>query len=61
VKELSLPGIGSAGGFGGKRSDTETFDSFTSFTTPGRIYRYDFATGTSTLWRQPKVDFNPDA
>ena len=61
VKEIGLPGIGSAGGFGGKRSDTETFYSFTSFTTPGRIYRYDFATGTSTLWRQPKVDFNPDA
>jgi prolyl oligopeptidase len=59
--EVTLPGIGSAGGFGGKRTDTETFYSFTSFTTPGRIYRYDFATGTSTLWRQPMVDFNPDA
>ena len=59
--EVTLPGIGSAGGFGGKRTDTETFYSFTSFTTPGRIYRYDFATGASTLWRQPKVDFNPDA
>ncbi len=60
-REVTLPGIGSAGGFGGKRTDTETFYSFTSFTTPGRIYRYDFATGASTLWRQPKVDFNPDA
>jgi prolyl oligopeptidase len=60
-REVTLPGIGSAGGFGGKRTDTETFYSFTSFTTPGRVYRYDFATGASTLWRQPKVDFNPDA
>jgi prolyl oligopeptidase len=59
--EVTLPGIGSAGGFGGKRADTETFYSFTSFTTPGRVYRYDFASGASTLWRQPKVDFNPDA
>ncbi len=59
--EVTLPGIGSVGGFGGKRTDTETFYSFTSFTTPGRIYRYDFANGASTLWRQPKVDFNPDA
>lgn len=59
--EVTLPGIGSVGGFGGKRTDTETFYSFTSFTTPGRIYRYDFASGASTLWRQPKVDFNPDA
>ena len=61
VKDIELPGIGSAGGFGGKRADTETFYSFTSFTTPGRIYRYDFKTGASTLWRQPKVDFNPDS
>jgi prolyl oligopeptidase len=61
VKEITLPGIGSAAGFGGKRADRETFYSFTSFTTPGRIYRYDFKTGASTLWRQPKVDFNPDS
>jgi len=60
-KEIGLPGIGSAGGFGGKRAEKETFYSFTSFTVPGRIYRYDFATGTSTLWRQPKVGFDPDA
>jgi prolyl oligopeptidase len=60
-KEISLPGIGSAGGFGGKREDMETFYSFTSFTVPGRIYRYDFKTGTSTLWKQPKVAFDPDA
>jgi prolyl oligopeptidase len=59
VRELELPGIGSAGGFGGKRSDTETFYSFTSFTTPGTIYRYDLKTGVSTVFRQPKVDFDP--
>jgi prolyl oligopeptidase len=60
VREVELPGLGSAGGFGGKRSDTETFYTFTSYTVPGRIYRYDLPTGTSTLWREPKVDFNPD-
>lgn len=59
-REIELPGIGSVGGWGGKRDDTETFYAFTSFTVPGRIYRYDFTTGTSTLWRQPQVDFNPD-
>jgi prolyl oligopeptidase len=58
VREVELPGIGSAGGFGGKRSDTETFYSFTSFTTPGTIYRYDLKTGASTVFRQPKVDFD---
>jgi prolyl oligopeptidase len=59
LREVELPGIGSAGGFGGKRHDTETFYSFTSFTIPGAIYRYDMVTGKSTLFRQPKVDFNP--
>ncbi len=58
--EIELPGIGSAAGFGGQRSDTETFYSFTSFTIPGRVYRYDFAAGRSTLWKEPKVAFNPD-
>jgi prolyl oligopeptidase len=60
IREVELPGLGSAGGFGGKRHDTETFYSFTSFTTPGTIYRYDMVTGKSTIFRQPKVDFNPD-
>ena len=60
VREVELPGIGSAGGFGGKRYDTETFYSFTSFTIPTTIYRYDMVSGKSTLFRQPKVDFNPN-
>ncbi|MEH1965418.1 prolyl oligopeptidase family serine peptidase [Nostoc sp.] len=60
VREVELPGLGSAGGFGGKRNDTETFYSYTSFTTPGTIYRYDMVTGKSTIFRQPQVDFNPD-
>ncbi|BAZ08256.1 prolyl oligopeptidase [Calothrix sp. NIES-4071] len=60
VRDVQLPGIGSVGGFAGKRTDTETFYSFTSFTAPGIIYRYDMITGKSTVFRQPKVDFNPD-
>ena len=59
LRTVELPGIGSAGGFGGKRADTETFYSFTSFTTPGIIYRYDLAAGTNSVFRAPKVDFNP--
>ncbi|GAB4299952.1 MAG: prolyl oligopeptidase family serine peptidase [Oscillatoriaceae cyanobacterium] len=59
VREVALPGIGSAGGFGGKRSDTETFYSFTSFTNPATIYRYDMVTGESSVYRQPVVDFQP--
>jgi prolyl oligopeptidase len=61
AREYGLPGLGSAGGFSGKRSDTETFYSFTSFTTPPTIYRYDFQTDTSTVFRQSVVDFDADA
>ncbi|AVH67736.1 prolyl oligopeptidase family serine peptidase [Nostoc sp. 'Peltigera membranacea cyanobiont' N6] len=60
IREVELPGLGSAGGFGGKRHDTETFYSYASFTTPGTIYRYDMITGKSTVFRQPQVNFNPD-
>ncbi|MEH1857532.1 MAG: prolyl oligopeptidase family serine peptidase [Nostoc sp.] len=60
IREVELPGLGSAGGFGGKRYDTETFYSFTSFTIPGTIYRYNMVTGKSEIFRQPQVDFNPD-
>lgn len=59
VNEIALPGIGTADGFGGKAGDKETFYAFTGFTTPTTIYRYDFTTGKSTVFRQPKVDFNP--
>lgn len=58
VREVELPGIGTVGGFGGKRTDKETFYSFTGFTVPTTVYRYDVVTGRSTVFRQPKVDFN---
>lgn len=61
VRQIQLPGIGTTGGFGGRRDDPVTFYHFTSFTTPGVIYRYDVASGESTLYRQPKVDFDGSA
>ena len=61
VRGVELPGIGSVGGFGGKREDTETFYAFSSFTQPSSIYRYDVASGKSTLWKRPQVDFDSDA
>ncbi|MEL6351325.1 MAG: prolyl oligopeptidase family serine peptidase [Cyanobacteria bacterium J06627_28] len=61
VRDVELPGIGSAGGFNGKRTDTETFYSFTSYTVPSRIYRYDLLTGKSTLFREPTIPFDPEA
>ncbi|MEM1393734.1 MAG: prolyl oligopeptidase family serine peptidase [Cyanobacteria bacterium P01_H01_bin.150] len=60
IREVELPGIGSVGGFNGKKTDTETFYIFTSFTTPGTIYRYDMVTAKSTVYREPKVDLKPD-
>jgi prolyl oligopeptidase len=59
LSAIELPGIGTADGFNGKAIDKETFYAFTGFTTPTTIYRYDFTTGKSTVFRQPKVDFNP--
>ena len=58
LREMALPGIGTANGFGGESSDTETFYSFASFTTPGTIYRYDAQTGASTVFRTPKLLFD---
>ncbi len=58
--ELALPGIGTVGGFSGDRADTETFYAYTSFNYPATIFRYDFKTGQSTVYRQPEVDFDPN-
>jgi prolyl oligopeptidase len=59
LRNVELPGIGTAAGFGGKLTDRETFYTFISFTTPPTVYRYDIASGQSTLLRQPKVKFDP--
>ena len=60
VREVELPGIGSAAGFGAEEKDKELYYSFTSFTYPTTIYKYDIAGGASSLYYQPIVDFNPD-
>jgi prolyl oligopeptidase len=60
LKEVTLPALGSVGGFGGDRDDTFTFYTFTSFIFPPTIYRYDIATGKSTIFRKPEVTFNPE-
>lgn len=59
-REIALPGIGSAGGFSGKKDDEVLFYSFTSFTDPGTIFRYDVATGESTVFNRTELKFNPD-
>ncbi|MFZ2054283.1 MAG: prolyl oligopeptidase family serine peptidase [Candidatus Aminicenantales bacterium] len=59
-KEIELPALGSAGGFGGKKENTLTFYTFTSFTYPPTIYKYDIPTGQSEVFRRTEVKFNPD-
>ncbi|MEZ5174461.1 MAG: prolyl oligopeptidase family serine peptidase [Bacteroidia bacterium] len=58
--EINLPALGSAGGFGGEKDDKEVFYTFTSFTYPPTIYRYDIASGKSTVFRKAEVKFNPE-
>lgn len=60
IRDVQLPGIGTASGFGGRRKDTETFYTYSSFNRPPAIYRYNIITGESTLFRESKVSVNPD-
>jgi len=59
VREIELPALGTAGGFGGKRDEKVLFYTFTSFTYPPTIYKYDPATGRSDVFRASEVKFNP--
>ncbi len=59
-KEVVLPGIGSATGFGGNHDDTFVFYTFTSFNYPPTIFRYDVLTGLSSVFRKPEVSFRPE-
>jgi prolyl oligopeptidase len=58
VRDVKLPDLGSVSGFNGRRDDAETFYSFTSYTAPGTIFRYDVRTGAGSVFREPKVAFD---
>ncbi|MFD2587503.1 prolyl oligopeptidase family protein [Croceitalea marina] len=59
VREVKLPGVGSAGGFGGKKEDKEFYFSFTNYNTPGSSYKYNVETGEYAQYWKPEIDFNP--
>ena len=59
IREVKLPSVGSVG-FTGDEREPECFYTFTSFTVPGTIYRYDLATGESTLYAKPNVKFQQE-
>ncbi|TDN88162.1 prolyl oligopeptidase [Salegentibacter sp. 24] len=60
VREVELPGIGSAGGFGTKKENDELYYSFTNYVTPGTIYKYNIKEGTSEIYNKPNIKFNPE-
>jgi len=58
IGEVLLPGLGSAGSFGGKKEDTVLYYSFTNYATPGVIYQFDPATQKSTMYWEPPIDYS---
>ncbi|MBN1251956.1 MAG: S9 family peptidase [Bacteroidales bacterium] len=60
IREVELPAIGSASGFDAKKTDKELYYSFTSFTYPNTIFKYEIETGKSELYWKPAIDFNPE-
>ena len=60
VREIQLPGVGTAGGFGGKKKEKTLYYSFTNYITPGSIFSFEPATGTSAVYEKPKVDFDSE-
>ena len=60
IREVALPGIGTASGFNGKTKDAELYFSFTNYTTPATIYSFDPKEGKSTVYKRPIVDFKSE-
>ncbi|MDN6311167.1 MAG: prolyl oligopeptidase family serine peptidase, partial [Psychroflexus sp.] len=60
IRDVKLPGIGSVSGFGTKKEEENLYFSFTNYTTPGSIYKYNIAKGTSKLYQKPEIKFDPD-
>lgn len=58
-REVELPGVGTIAGFGAKSDEKDLYYTFTSYINPGTIYKYDIASGTSELYKQPNVQFDP--
>ncbi len=58
--EIALPGAGSAGGFSGEKDQKTLYYSYTGFTDPGSIYAYDVASGSSEIYYQAELKFNPE-
>lgn len=60
IKDIELPGLGTADGFSGKKNDTVLYYSFTNYSTPSYIYQLHPKTGEINLYWKSKIDFNCD-
>ncbi|MDC1514737.1 prolyl oligopeptidase family serine peptidase [Polaribacter sp.] len=60
VREVKLPGVGSSGGFGGKKDAKELYFSFTNYNTPNSSYKFNPKDGTYTSYWKPAINFNPE-
>jgi prolyl oligopeptidase len=60
IREIQLPGVGTAGGFSGKKEEKTLYYSFTNYTTPGSIFAFDPNSGKSVVYQKPKVDFKSE-
>jgi len=60
IREINLPAVGTAAGFGGKKNEKILYYSFTNYTTPGSIYSFEPKSGKSEIYQKPKVDFKSD-
>ncbi len=60
IREIKLPGVGSASGFGGKKEDKDFYFSFTNYITPGSSYKYNVKSGAYDLYWKPEIDFKSD-
>ena len=60
IREIQLPGVGSASGFSGKKEDKELYFTFTNYITPGTIYSLNPASGETEVYKKPIVDFNSE-
>ena len=60
IREITLPGKGNVGGFGGKEDEKEMYYSFSNYITPGTTYKFNADSGKSEVYQKPKVKFNPE-
>ncbi|MEM6641895.1 MAG: prolyl oligopeptidase family serine peptidase [Bacteroidota bacterium] len=60
VRDVTLPAIGTAYGVSGDKEKDYLYYTFTSFANPQTIYKYDITSGGSELYKQPKIDFDPE-